>query len=188
VSTNLTSVVVIHAERLMAESIAAALERFPGLVSAGIATSASDGVRLSARADAAVVHKDVPDGLSCCRRLRSRGVHVVVIGEWLADDVDMRVLPDAPVRSLAVALRQEVATSGGIPTLTMRERQVLALVTCGFAGKQVARRLGISPKTVERHKTRIYSKLGVTNQAAAVGLAARLGYEWGEVAWTQSST
>ena len=54
-----------------------------------------------------------------------------------------------------------------------RERQILSLVTDGLAGKQVARVLGISPKTVERHKTRIYSKLGVPNQAAAAGLAAR---------------
>jgi DNA-binding CsgD family transcriptional regulator len=32
----------------------------------------------------------------------------------------------------------------------------------------VARHLGISPKTVEVHKTRIFAKLGVPNQAAAV--------------------
>jgi DNA-binding NarL/FixJ family response regulator len=44
-------------------------------------------------------------------------------------------------------------------------------VSRGLAGKQVARHLGISPKTVERHKTRIFAKLGVANQAAAVRAA-----------------
>jgi DNA-binding CsgD family transcriptional regulator len=37
-----------------------------------------------------------------------------------------------------------------------------------MAAKQVARHLGISPKTVERHKGHIFAKLGVSNQAAAV--------------------
>ena len=54
--------------------------------------------------------------------------------------------------------------------LTERERQVLALLSEGLAGKQIVGCWRINPKTVERHKTRIYSKLGVTNQAAAAGL------------------
>jgi DNA-binding NarL/FixJ family response regulator len=45
---------------------------------------------------------------------------------------------------------------------------VLRLVGKGFSGRQVAKQLEISPKTVERHKTRIFKKLGVPNQAAAV--------------------
>ncbi len=44
-----------------------------------------------------------------------------------------------------------------------------------MAAKQVARYLHISPKTVEQHKTRIFSKLGVPNQAAAVSIVARDG-------------
>jgi DNA-binding NarL/FixJ family response regulator len=49
---------------------------------------------------------------------------------------------------------------------------VLVLVAKGLAAKQVARQLGISHKTVERHKTRIFSKLGVPNAVAAVGFLA----------------
>jgi DNA-binding NarL/FixJ family response regulator len=44
-------------------------------------------------------------------------------------------------------------------------------VARGLAAKQVARQLRISPKTVERHKTRIFTKLRVPNQAAAVRAA-----------------
>jgi DNA-binding CsgD family transcriptional regulator len=189
VSTTFTSVVVVHPERLAAEGIAAALERFRDLVPVGIATSGMDAERLGIRADAVVVHEGVPDGETCSRRLRSRGVRVVQLGEGSGNHCDVTVLPSAPLRSLAVAVRPEAAApDGGIASLTVRERQVLALVTCGLAGKQVARRLGISPKTVERHKTRIFSKLGVANQAAAAGLAARHDYGWGEVKWIPSST
>ena len=56
----------------------------------------------------------------------------------------------------------------------------------GFAAKQVARHLGISPKTVERHKTRIYAKLGAPNQAAAVHLAFADG-GGGSNAWASTS-
>jgi len=48
-------------------------------------------------------------------------------------------------------------------------------VARGFAGKQVASHLGISPKTVERHKTRIFAKLKVPNQAAAVSVVLAAG-------------
>ncbi len=43
----------------------------------------------------------------------------------------------------------------------------------GLTAKEVARRLGISRKTVEQHRGRILIKLGVRNQAAAVGQMAR---------------
>jgi DNA-binding CsgD family transcriptional regulator len=35
--------------------------------------------------------------------------------------------------------------------------------------------MGISPKTVENHKQRIFAKLGVQNQAHAVAVAMRSG-------------
>jgi DNA-binding CsgD family transcriptional regulator len=54
--------------------------------------------------------------------------------------------------------------------LTRREKEILDLVARGLAAKQVATQLGISPKTVEQHKTRIFAKLGVRNQTAAVSV------------------
>ena len=63
--------------------------------------------------------------------------------------------------------------------LSPREEQVLRLAAKGMAGKQIARVLGISPKTVEQHKTRAFKRLGVPNQAAAVAmLTEREGRAW----------
>jgi DNA-binding NarL/FixJ family response regulator len=59
--------------------------------------------------------------------------------------------------------------------LTTREREVLGAVSDGMSTKAVAHHLGISVKTVENHKTRIFDKLGVRSQAEAVAVA--LGYE-----------
>ena len=59
--------------------------------------------------------------------------------------------------------------------LTPREQSVLQLVGNGLRAKEIAGVLGISAKTVENHKQRIFSKLGVQNQAHAVTLAVRGG-------------
>lgn len=51
--------------------------------------------------------------------------------------------------------------------LTTRESEVLELVAEGLANKLIARRLGISEKTVKAHLTSIYSSLGVTDRTQA---------------------
>ena len=60
----------------------------------------------------------------------------------------------------------------------------MRLASKGLVGKQIARALGISPKTVEQHKTSAYRRLGVPNQAAA--LAMLMGGGGG--AWSTRST
>jgi len=52
--------------------------------------------------------------------------------------------------------------------LTPRERQVLEQAALGLHAKEIAAVLGISPRTVEVHKTRLMEKLGVRNVAELV--------------------
>lgn len=64
------------------------------------------------------------------------------------------------------------AFAGAIPTdqdpeldqLTAREKDVLRLIARGFAYKQVARKLGISIKTVETHVSSVLRKLQLSNR------------------------
>jgi ATP/maltotriose-dependent transcriptional regulator MalT len=60
-------------------------------------------------------------------------------------------------------------------TLTARERDVLAMISQGFANKRVARTLEISPETVKSHVKRIFSKLAVSTRTEAVSRAGSLG-------------
>lgn len=58
--------------------------------------------------------------------------------------------------------------SGRLPageTLTPRERSTLAQIVRGASSKEAARRLGISPRTVEFHRANIMRKLGARNTA-----------------------
>ncbi|MCA1845149.1 MAG: response regulator transcription factor [Actinobacteria bacterium] len=64
--------------------------------------------------------------------------------------------------------------------LTAREIQVLALIGSGATSQEISGRLGISRKTVENHKQRIFPKLEVQNQAHAVAVAMRRGLVFGD--------
>lgn len=59
--------------------------------------------------------------------------------------------------------------------LTVREREVLAALSAGLANKQIARRLGISEKTVKTHLTRVFSRIGVQDRTQAALWAERNG-------------
>jgi HD-GYP domain-containing protein (c-di-GMP phosphodiesterase class II)/DNA-binding CsgD family transcriptional regulator len=59
--------------------------------------------------------------------------------------------------------------------LSERECEVLGLLARGLATKQVARRLGISPKTCDHHIQRLYGKAGVSTRAGATLFALEHG-------------
>jgi DNA-binding CsgD family transcriptional regulator len=56
---------------------------------------------------------------------------------------------------------------GRIARLSARENQVLALVAEGLTNSQIATRLDVRPRTVDKHLENVYAKLGVGNRTAA---------------------
>jgi len=59
--------------------------------------------------------------------------------------------------------------------LSPREHDVLDAMARGDTAKTIARGLGLSVKTIEHHKTRIFAKLGVRSQTEAVTVAIQWG-------------
>lgn len=101
-----------------------------------------------------------------------------------------RAKAGADDRELLRSLRQELDASDDaavkpamasepadprLAALTEREREVLQLVARGLHAKEIARELGISPRTVEVHKARVMDKLGARNVAELVRLAVATG-------------
>jgi ATP/maltotriose-dependent transcriptional regulator MalT len=65
-----------------------------------------------------------------------------------------------------------VAAAGSLPCgLTAREAEVLRLVAKGGTNKDIARQLFLSERTVERHVSNIFTKIGVSTRAAATAFA-----------------
>ncbi len=103
---------------------------------------------------------------------------------YVTKDRAERELPDA-IRAAArgeqyvsqeVAARLEElhrALSGG--ALTPREVEVLRLIALGHTSVEIARKLRLSPRTVETHRAHIHKKLGLATRAQLVGYALRRG-------------
>jgi DNA-binding NarL/FixJ family response regulator len=75
------------------------------------------------------------------------------------------------------AARELLGARRPAPTadLTPRELEVLSLVRAGLANKQIARRLGISERTVKAHLTSVFTGIGVADRTQAALWAERHG-------------
>ena len=136
------------------------------------------------------------DGVEATRRIVDAhpGVHVVVLTSFaehqrVLDALEAGavgyLLKDADPEEVLSGVR--AAHSGGSPLdpkaaralvdarraqrpardLSAREEEVLRLVATGLANKQIARRLGISERTVKAHLTSVFQQLGVTDRTQA---------------------
>lgn len=61
------------------------------------------------------------------------------------------------------------------PDLTTRQLDVLRGIAAGKSSKQIARDLGVSPRTVEVHTAALFQRLSVNRRAQAMPAAVALG-------------
>jgi len=122
------------------------------------------GVRVFALTD------DHPEALHIVRAVRSGTLSVFVRPYQVADMIravieelrgDLRASGDAYGRS----------TVSGPASLTQRELEVLRRVADGGTNKEIGLSLGISPRTVEVHRSAAMRKLGARNTAQLVRIA-----------------
>ncbi len=94
------------------------------------------------------------------------------LARWLLEDYQRLTSR----RLIAVSQSQEtqpLATS--LDVLSTRERQVLELVAEGLTNIAIGRQLGLSPKTIARHRERIMQKLHMHSRTELVRFAIRTG-------------
>ena len=84
-------------------------------------------------------------------------------------------------RYLASGIAQNLALSGiegsdsPFDALSPREMEISLLLTQGLRQEEIARRLSLSAKTVNTHKTRLFEKLGIQDAIALARLAGQYG-------------
>jgi DNA-binding NarL/FixJ family response regulator len=83
----------------------------------------------------------------------------------------LRALGATPDANRVDALARTDSAGKGAEPLTAREVQVIQLVATGRTNRAIAEALGISEKTVARHLSNIFTKLGLSSRAAATAYA-----------------
>ena len=87
----------------------------------------------------------------------------------------LRAALDAPAAEPARAARRQRALP--MADLTEREREVLSALSQRLSYKEIADQFYISPLTVKRHVSSVYSKLGVSGRFDAIRMARELGWQ-----------
>jgi len=104
---------------------------------------------------------------------RSFANYGLAMEELLEEEAARGIMADAAVRILA-AFRSP-ADALLLEPLSVREREVLALVAKGLSNQEIGERLFLALDSVKGHNRRIFEKLGVRRRTAAVARARELG-------------
>jgi HD-GYP domain-containing protein (c-di-GMP phosphodiesterase class II) len=106
----------------------------------------------------------------------------------LAEEASAGRLDPEAVEALLEAAGQRAPRLERPAGLTEREAEVVAMLARGLQTKEVARALGISVKTADRHIQNAYRKIGVSSRAAATVFAMEHGLvAWGELPIARSA-
>jgi DNA-binding NarL/FixJ family response regulator len=91
--------------------------------------------------------------------------------DFEAAHADFLDLGAAPAAAWAASLLHEGRPATAAGPLTPREVEVLRLVAAGMANRVIAAELHLSEKTVARHISNIFLKLGLSSRVAATRYA-----------------
>lgn len=127
-----------------------------------------------------------------------RGIRIVAVCE-AADRRDVRRLIDAGIDGVVFADELEEALAPTVaavfagqmvvpremrqlidkPSLSTRERQILAMVMIGLTNQEIGARMFLAESTVKSHLSSAYTKLGVRSRSEAVAVITDRGHSLG---------
>ncbi len=124
-----------------------------------------------------LAHQDVGilstavDGFEAIDALASASEAAAELAELHRGRAEARLAAAASQRSAELAERAGgvrtfvLARGAGVEPLTAREREVALLAANGRTSREIGAHLGLSPRTVDTHLTRVYRKLGIASRS-----------------------
>lgn len=203
-SGSIIKVMVADDHPLIREGIAAVIESQTDIVLVGEANNGREAVEcyLQHHPDVILMDLQMPEmnGIDAIRTIHQsapsariavlttyrgdvRALHAIQAGAtgYLLKSSLRRELVDA-IRALAAGKRwfppeiaAELAEHLGVETLSLREVEVLQLISLGHANKAIAKQLAITEDTVKGHVKSVIAKLGANNRTHAVAIGLRRG-------------
>jgi len=101
-----------------------------------------------------------------------RGLDTVASGELFLDNA---LSQEVVFKLLQTKSDKDSGRHDPYSTLTAREQEVMRMLAEGLTSKDIAKKLYISPKTVENHRTNLMKKLSLQSTVELIRYAARLG-------------
>ncbi len=142
--------------------------------------------------DVAILDVRLPDGdgIEVCREIRSRHPEVacLMLTSYADDEAYLGAVMAGAAGYVLKQIRggelvegiRTVATGASLfdpatTDLTLRERQVLRLITDGLTNRQIGERLGLAEKTVKNYASGLFAKLGMERRTQAAVFGASVG-------------
>ncbi len=125
--------------------------------------------------DTNIVVLTMNDDPAFARRALDNGAAGLVLKEMADSDLPAAVRDASRGRRYLSPLLAAKLDGGKLTAdrLTPREREVLRLIALGHTSVEIARKLGLSPRTIETHRARIHRKLGLDTRAELVHYALK---------------
>ncbi len=119
--------------------------------------------------------------LRMAREKRPDSPFIIVAGDFERTTIDSiragaaDYIRKAELETLPSAVHSALDQRAPLRRLSRRQREVFRLLAGGVPMREIARRLGLSRKTVETHRAQVMARLGLQHVTELVRLAIRLG-------------
>jgi RNA polymerase sigma factor (sigma-70 family) len=110
-------------------------------------------------------HGDVPMAVQAMRSGAVDFIQKPYREQALLDSINAALATDVAARLSSVATDD---VEQRLSSLTGREREVLDQILSGLTSKEIARELGVSPRTVEAHRKNLLQKMGIATVKALI--------------------
>ena len=202
---NTIRVLLVEDHQVVREGIVSLLATEEGMDVIGTSLNGLEALEKARQNDPDVIVTDIGipglNGIELTRRIRKEHPRIAVLVLSMHDDAQIvyrafkagvagYLLKGASISELCKGIR---AVANGeryfgthVPTdldtaksvkdpLSIREREVLQLVAEGYTAREIGELLGLSPRTVDNHRSNIMDRLGIRTIAGLVRYAIRNG-------------